>query len=127
MEAFVLALRADRLQHQFFRYAIRPAAPAWEPPVDILEVDGALEVTLALPGVRAERIELRLETGTLAVRAERAVPIPAGVARVHRLEIPYGRFERRITLPPGRYTLGDSHYERGCLHVRLARHGADLT
>jgi HSP20 family molecular chaperone IbpA len=37
-----------------------------------------------------------------------------------RLEIPYGRIERRIDLPAGRYELVGSELLDGCLRVRLA-------
>jgi HSP20 family protein len=42
-------------------------------------------------------------------------------AEIHRLELPHGRFERRIPLPAGRYesvTRGSVH---GCLLVTLQK------
>jgi HSP20 family protein len=42
-------------------------------------------------------------------------------AAIHRLEIPYGRFERRIPLPPGNYRLHEQFLEDGCL-VLVLRH-----
>ena len=123
-DAFDLSMRAERLRRQFFRYAVvAPTAPSWEPPVDIVESGGVLDVTVALPGVSAERIELRLESGAIVVRAARAVPIGRAVQAVHRLEIPYGLFERRIALPAGRYQLRAHAVEDGCLRIALQRRG----
>ena len=123
-DAFDLTLRAERLRRQFFRYAVAaPAAPAWEPPVDVLEAAGVLEVTVALPGVSPDRIEVMLEPGALRVRAKRPMPIARTVRKVHRLEIPYGLFERRIPLPAGRFALRAHAVENGCLRIALQIRG----
>jgi HSP20 family molecular chaperone IbpA len=44
-------------------------------------------------------------------------------ARIHRLEIPYGRFERTIALPPGRFEIDGRELVDGCLVMRLNRIG----
>jgi hypothetical protein len=40
-------------------------------------------------------------------------------ARIHRLEIPHGHFERRIELPPARFEISGRHLANGCLMVQL--------
>jgi hypothetical protein len=40
---------------------------------------------------------------------------------VRRLEIPHGRFERRIELPVGSYALDSKEVADGCLVVQLTR------
>jgi hypothetical protein len=42
-------------------------------------------------------------------------------AALKRLEIPYGRFERRIELPPGHYEIEQRDLEYGCLRLILRR------
>jgi HSP20 family molecular chaperone IbpA len=37
------------------------------------------------------------------------------------MEIPYGRFERRIALPTGRYELTERSYTNGCLVLRFTQ------
>jgi len=87
--------RAQRLQRQFFTHA----GAAWEPPVDIVESGEAIEVHVALPGVGADAITVGLDPSGITISALRAFPCPAGEsAQIHRLEIPYGRFERHIGL-----------------------------
>jgi hypothetical protein len=54
------------------------------------------------------------------VRAENHLSRLARQARIVRLEIPYGRIERRIELPPGRYELLGQECLDGCLRIRLA-------
>ena len=75
--------------------------PTWEPPVDIVETKDDLMVQVALPGVSAESVTVSLEAGLITVSATRGFPAGDRRARVHRLEIPFGRFVRRIALPAG--------------------------
>jgi HSP20 family molecular chaperone IbpA len=122
-EALSLLAQADRLHRQVFRPASSgPASPAWEPPVDILETADAVLVIAALPGVDADCAQAVIEDGALLLAGERVLPPELRTATIHRMELPQGRFERRIPLPVGRY---DSVVRRfaghGCLIVRLTK------
>lgn len=121
-EACEMMERAQQLQRQFFRFGRAVASePRWEPPVDILAYGNEVHVAVALPGVAADHIEVRTDSGLLIVSATRALPVKSHATAVHRLEIPYGRFERRIALPEGRYQLLEQVYANGCLILRLAQ------
>ena len=109
--------RAERLQRQFFRRA--PAEPCWEAPVDIFESEDVLTIVIALPGVDPDRVQVTLSAGVLIVSGERALPSEARNARIHRLEIPHGHFQRRIELPPARLELSGRHLANGCLMLQL--------
>jgi HSP20 family molecular chaperone IbpA len=123
-EAFDLLERAERLHRQFFRFGDTGGdAPRWEPPVDVLETAGQIVVTVALPGVRAEHVEVDAGDGVLTVRARRAAPIGVDTRAIRHLEIPYGRFERRIALAPGLYELVSNELIDGCLYIALAKRG----
>jgi len=121
-EALAVLDRAERRQRRFFTLLGGPAPQAaWEPPADVFETDDEIWIVIALPGVRAEQVTLRVEATTLIVQTER---VPLGVlecVRVRRLEIPYGRFERRIELPPGSYALRQQRFADGCLELHLAK------
>ena len=95
-EALSMLDRAQRLQRQFFTHA----SVAWEPPVDIVESGDALLMHIALPGVSADAITVGLDPAGITISAVRAFPC-RGEGQIHRLEIPYGRFERHIGLPLG--------------------------
>jgi HSP20 family protein len=116
-EACELLDRAERLQRQFFQPA--RGAATWAPPVDIFETPSAFFIVAALPGVAAEEAEVRLEPAAIVIAGERRIPIETRGARLHRLEIPHGRFERRVELPPGRYELGQRELAHGCLVLSL--------
>jgi HSP20 family protein len=96
-EALSMLDRAQRLQRQFFTHA----TVAWEPPVDVVEAEGAFQVHVALPGVEADSITITLDPAGITVSALRAFPCKSEGGQIHRLEIPYGRFERYIGLPLG--------------------------
>ena len=98
-EALSLLEQADRLHRQFFRVADAASGSSWEPPVDVIEFESELEVHVALPGVSPGSITILLEPGAVVVSALRAFPCRESGASIHRIEIPYGRFERRIGLP----------------------------
>jgi len=100
-EALSLLEQADRLHRQFFRVAGSESAHAWEPPADVVETANTLQVHIALPGVPADSIAVVMEPGGVVVSALRPFPCREVEAHIHRIEIPYGRFERRIMLPLG--------------------------
>ncbi len=122
LQALELADEAERLQRQFLRY-LGPGAGAanWEPPADIHETPEGLVVLFALPGVAAQDIEVRLEGAELLVSAVRPLRSPRRDAVLRQLEIPHGRFVRRIALSGPRLELTESRYQDGCLQVTLAR------
>lgn len=120
-EALELLQNAERLQHQFFRVGALQGAPCWEPPVDLYEGENELRLVVALPGVTAQQLEVVLAPGVIVVRGERSLPANFRRAAIHRLEIPYGRFERRVALPAGNFEPIDQRLEHGCLVLTLRR------
>jgi HSP20 family protein len=113
--------RAERLHQRFFEPAGGARQPAWEPPIDVFETAGGLLVEIALPGVDPEGLEISFEGGVLSVAGERALPCGSEPAVIHRLEIPYGRFERRISLAAAPYELVRRQLKNGCLALFLRR------
>jgi HSP20 family protein len=99
-EAIALRARVDRQRREFFR----PAGGGWEPPVDVLETETELVIVAALPGVRANEIEVVIGGSELTIVSTRRWPASLRSARVHRMELPHGR-ERRLGLPPGTYEI----------------------
>jgi HSP20 family protein len=121
-EACELLDRAERLHRQFFvPQGAQGRQPIWQPPVDLLETEEELWIYVALPGVGKEQLEVVVEQGTLIVSGERLMPGQGRGTVIHRLEIPYGRFERRIELPPGRYDAVGRELIDGCLILALRK------
>jgi HSP20 family molecular chaperone IbpA len=121
-EACEMLARADRLHRELFRPARSPAAlPAWEPPVDILETGREVLVLVALPGVDPDRIEVAIDGGDLVVAGTRLLPPELRTAVIHRLELPQGRFARRVRLPAGRYDGVRHAFVHGCLAITMQK------
>ena len=112
--------QAERLHRRFFHLNARSRI-AWAPPVDVFEGDGEVVIVVAMPGVSSDRVEVSHEPGALVVRGERRLPFTRQAFTVRQLEIPYGAFERRITLPTGRFEAAAPELTQGCLLVRLRR------
>jgi len=123
-EALDLLDEAERMHRALFRPGPAcPRAACWEPPLDLLETDEELWIQVALPGVRAEQLDVRFEGDTLVVAGERPLPLPRGAGTILRLEMPHGCFERRVRLPAGRYELGRRELADGCLTLTLRKLG----
>ena len=102
------------------------AQSRWEAPIDVFETDDALTILVALPGVELDSISVTLSAGTLLITGERPLPPELQNARILRMEIPYGQFERRIDLPPVPFQISGRHLANGCLMLRLRKdHGDD--
>ncbi|HYZ64106.1 MAG TPA: Hsp20/alpha crystallin family protein [Acetobacteraceae bacterium] len=118
-DAVAMLDRAERIHRDFFH----PAPAGWEPPVDLLETAGELIIIAALPGVRPSDVDLMIGSGEIAIVGTRRLPSLPRPARVHRMELPHGRFERRVGLPPGTYELTRRDLDQGCLTIVLRKVG----
>jgi HSP20 family protein len=120
-EAREMLRRAEGLRVSFFALREGSRVPTWEPPADVVETATELVVIIALPGVDASRAEAAIDGGDLVVVGMRRLPEALRNARIHRMELPHGRFERRIPLPPGRYGGVQREAADGCLIIRLRK------
>jgi HSP20 family molecular chaperone IbpA len=121
-EAIETLSRAERMHRRMF--TLQPTAgPSWEPPIDVLETDQELLIFVALPGVDPDQVVAIIDDdGTLVIRGQRILPPELQDALIRRLELPQGRFERRIALPAGRYAVS-RYASNGCIVLRLAKSG----
>jgi HSP20 family protein len=75
------------------------SAPAWAPPVDISERKDAYVLTVELPGVKVEDLEIAFQDGLLTIQGARSLTQNSADEQFHVLERRYGLFRRSITLP----------------------------
>ncbi len=121
-DALDVLARAERLHRQLFQPMAGPAHKvSWEPPADVLETDSHVLIIAALPGVSEGAIQIGIDGGVLVIAGERTVPVELRTAVIHRLELPQGRFERRVPLPNGRYDQIHRQTLNGCLVVSLRK------
>ena len=109
-DALHMLAQADRMHRQMFRPQASAQGANWEPPVDMLETDAEVLILAALPGVDPQQVRAVIEDCVLVISGVRVVPDEWHTATIHRLELPQGRFERRIALPAGHYDeIGRAH------------------
>jgi len=76
------------------------STPAWAPAVDISERKDAYVVTVELPGVKIDDLEIAFQDGLLTIQGERGLAPDSADEQTHLIERRYGLFRRSITLPP---------------------------
>jgi HSP20 family protein len=74
-------------------------ATAWAPALDISERKDAYLVTVELPGLKPEDLDITMEDGLLTIQGERQFTADSSKEQFHRVERRYGAFRRSITLP----------------------------
>ena len=123
-EACEMLARAERMHREIFRPAATQARQvAWEPPVDILETDLEVLVLVAMPGVDGDNAQAVIEEGDLVIAGTRSYPRELRTATIHRLELPQGRFYRRLRLPGGRYGGVSRAVANGLMVITLQKAG----
>lgn len=110
-----LAQRMDR------NYGSSQGVARFSPPVDIHEDDQGLELTLDLPGVSPDSLNIEAENNTLSVQATRAYNRVEGKT-AHRVERAYGTFTRTFSVP-SKYDLTkvEADFDHGTLTLRVPR------
>ena len=73
--------------------------PAIVPPVDVIEDASGITLYADLPGVPREKLDVRVQDGTLTVDAELMVPTPSGL-RLQHGEVRHPHFSRTFVLSP---------------------------
>ena len=128
--ASALLRQAERIQRNFVQIAVSSQfrsslgrGSAWEPPINVIETDEVLWVIAAIPGVRREHVDVRLQDNYLRIAGERPLPDCCAEGQLKVWEIPLGRFERHFgpfapgfTLEPEKTTL-----QNGLLIIELRK------
>jgi HSP20 family protein len=72
---------------------------AWAPALDISERKDAYLVTVELPGIKLDDLEITLEDGLLTIQGERHFANDSSEEQFHRVERSSGAVRRASTLP----------------------------
>ena len=97
-------------------------ARAMVPPVDIVDLEKAVELRIDLPGLAPDDIDVRVDGNMLTVTAERKNELAEVKTGVVRQERAFGKFTRSFNLPS---TLDgakpDAAYRHGVLTLTLPK------
>jgi HSP20 family protein len=95
---------------------------AWAPALDISERKDAYLVTVELPGLKPEDLDITLEDGLLTIQGERQFTAESSEQQYHRVERRYGAFRRSITLPAHVTAEGiQASFEDGVLQILVPK------
>lgn len=95
---------------------------SWTPSVDIYETENQLVLSVEVPGIKDEDIEIKIEDSTLSLRGERKFEKETKEENYHRIERAYGSFYRSFSLPP--YIDQDkieAEHENGVLKITMPK------
>lgn len=95
---------------------------SWTPSVDIYETENQLVLSVEVPGIKDENIEIKIEDSTLSLRGERKFEKETKEENYHRIERAYGSFYRSFSLPP--YIDQDkieAEHENGVLKITMPK------
>lgn len=90
----------------------------WTPAADIHETDSGYSISIDLPGIDRQALQLDVDDNRLIVRGVREIE----EARQHRSERPSGKFLRTFSVPNTVDQAGiGAEYKDGVLKIRLPR------
>lgn len=96
--------------------------PTLLPRVDVFEDSEGITVLADLPGVSRDKLELRVENGTLQIEGEIAPAAPEGMEPVYA-EVQLARYRRAFTLSTELDTgKVDAQFRDGVLNLRIPKH-----
>lgn len=97
---------------------------AWSPPVDVREDEAGIDLSIELPGVSPQDIEVSSDNGLLTIKGHKTMDRREGDENTqwHLVERSYGSFLRSFRLPKG-VDDGKIHasFEHGILRVQVPK------
>ena len=117
-----IRLLDDRFDRLIGRAFGRERQTPWMPAMDVYETDDRLVVSMELPGLSADDVEVQVEDSTLTVSGKREFSTEVDEEHYHRVERRYGQFSRAVALPP-QVDAGkvDAKFESGVLTIEVAK------
>jgi HSP20 family protein len=121
------AMTLREAMNRLFEESFVPSAPGrnggtFVPALNLSETADAYHVEMAVPGLKAEDLNVTFENGVLTVSGEIKQATEQQERSYHRVERRYGRFSRSITLPSSvRGDAIEAHLDSGLLHLSVPK------
>jgi HSP20 family protein len=91
-------------------------------PLDVAETPDEYVLSAELPGVAVNNVEVNVEENVVTISGTKPAPEDTETMRYHRIERPYGAFQRSLALPrnvdPEQVT---ARFRDGVLEVRIGK------
>jgi HSP20 family protein len=111
------------VEDEFDRLMGRAASrSAWVPALDVRETEDRFEVTVDLPGLEPDRVNVTFEDGMLTITGSREFSAAEKEATYHRIERSFGTFARSIRLPrTADVEKIDASFDKGVLSITVPK------
>lgn len=114
--------RFSDILDEFFNESLNYRKDSFMPTVDISETDNQFEVSVSLPGMNKEDINIDLDNGHLTISGERKLENEESGKNFHRVESSYGSFNRSFQLPDSIDEESiTAKYENGILNITITK------
>lgn len=112
--------RFSDILDEFFNDSLNYRKDSFIPSVDISETENNFEVSVALPGMKKEDIEVDLDNSRLTISGERKFETEENGKNYHRVESGFGTFSRSFQLPDSiDQESVNAKYENGVLNITI--------
>lgn len=107
---------------EFFNESLNYRKDSFMPSVDISETETEFEVSVALPGMSKDDINVDLDNGRLSISGERKFEQEEEGKDFHRVESKFGSFNSSFQLPDSIDEESiEAKYENGVLNITIAK------
>lgn len=94
----------------------------FQPRLDVVDDGNALRLSVELPGMDRQDVEILVEDDALVLRGEKKVESKSEEHGCYRLERAFGSFQRVIPLPDGvDVAQAEARFDKGVLTIRLPK------
>jgi HSP20 family protein len=113
----------DKMMEDFFgRRELPWGGETFVPTANLVESENEFEITIDLPGLKPEEVNLELREGALWITGERKEEAEEKGRTFHRMERRYGSFRRVIPLPASvKEDKVEAEFCHGVLCVKLPK------
>lgn len=99
-----------------------PPQSVFRPALNVAETEQAYEVSLDLPGVDPQEIEVEVKDGQLWISGKREIRKEETDKKWHRVECRFGQFRRGVRLgDDADHAQVDAEYKDGVLHIQVPK------
>jgi HSP20 family protein len=112
----------DRMFEDFFGGSRAGDGLLLKPSVDIAESKKAYKISVEIPGIEPDQIDLHIEGDTLVLSGEKRQESEDDDEGFHRVERSYGQFRRVLTLPEDADADGiKADFNNGVVKIKVPR------
>jgi HSP20 family protein len=118
--------RMERRMRRLFEEPFRPdfftEEMGWMPAIEVVDADKTIEVTVELPGMSKDDVDISLEHNVLTIRGEKKEEKEEKEKERYVFERFYGTFQRAFTLPsPVEAGNVKAEFRNGVLRIHLPK------